>query len=751
MSDTENYNNEAACSDEKNLADVREIMQIAKKNYPKAGVGKIMHAYEVADTMHSGQKRKSGEPFIVHPIAVAKMLAEMQAAVDVITAGMLHDVVEDTPMTIDDVQAEFGSTIASMVDGVTKLKKMSDATKEAQEAENLRKMVIAIADDPRVVVIKLVDRLHNMRTLQYMNTDKQQKKARETLEIYAPLAHRFGMSKIKWELEDLSFKYLDPISYNDLETQLNSNREEREQFITDIIEIVKKALEDGGISDAYIDGRPKHLYSIKRKMDTQNKTLDQIFDLLAIRVVVETEAQCYTVLGIIHHIFTPVEGRFKDYISQPKQNQYQSLHTTVMTRKEAKRGSTFEVQIRTWEMHYRAEMGIAAHWRYKEGSKSDATKEEEKRFGWVRTLYENQKEMETSDEFMEAFKMNLYTDEVFVYTPKGDVKALPKGSTPIDFAYSIHSDIGNRMVGARVNGELKPLDYVLQTSDKVEIITSNAPGRAPSRDWLKIVKSPEARTKLRQWFKKERREENIELGKVMLDRELKRQGHTYSELFDDEEIINEFLEKSNYHSLDDLLNNMGFGDITAQKVVSRLRDIIIKKNAGEQQSPVKTVKEDSKPKEKVSEDGIIVQDLYNCLVKTAKCCNPVPGDAIVGYTTRTRGVSVHRSDCPNIKAMEALEYARMIPVRWAKESSTVAKHPAELMIEAIDDGQTIIKVANIVSEMALKMTSFSSKNTKDDYLMINMVVVISDRGQLDKLIQKIERLDSVNKVTRSVK
>ena len=739
--------------DDPYLEKVIKIAEIAKENFPKSNVLKIFYAFRAAENMHRGQKRKSGEPFIEHPVEVALMLAEMQAAVDCIAAGMLHDVVEDTSMTIDDVQAEFGSQIASLVDGVTKLKKMGDTTKEEQMAENLRKMFLAIADDPRVVVIKLVDRLHNMRTLQYMNTDKQMKKARETLDIYAPLAHRFGMSKIKWELEDLSFKYLDPIGYAELESQLDRNREEREQFIAKTIQLVKTALEESGITGAFIDGRPKHLYSIKRKMESQNKRLDQIYDLLAIRVVVDTEAQCYSVLGIIHHIFTVVEGRFKDYIAQPKPNQYQSLHTTVMARD----GSPFEVQIRTWEMHNRAEMGIAAHWRYKEGSKRDAEIEEEKRYEWVRTLYESQKDMDSPDEFMEAFKMNLYTDEVFVYTPKGDVKALPQGSTPIDFAYSIHSEIGNKMVGARVNGELKPLDYTLQTGDKVEIITSNAPNRAPSRDWLKIVKSPEARSKLRQWFKKERRDENIELGKIMLERELKRQGFTYQELFDDSEILGDFLRRSNFRSVDDMLNSLGFGDITAQKIILRLKDLYTKKladqNAAQEPANLKSARENKTPlpPEKVSEDGIIVQDMYNCLVKTARCCNPVPGDAIVGYTTRTRGVSVHRADCPNVKAMAASEYARMIPVRWANQPAVNPRHPAEILIEAIDDGQTIVRIANAINEMCIKMTSLNSRNTKDNNLMIDIVVIITDRQQLDKLIQKIESIDTVNSVSRSVK
>ncbi|MCR5694591.1 MAG: bifunctional (p)ppGpp synthetase/guanosine-3',5'-bis(diphosphate) 3'-pyrophosphohydrolase [Clostridia bacterium] len=739
--------------EEENLAKVRKIMQIAKKNYPKANVNKIMHAYEVANTMHSGQKRKSGEPFIDHPIEVALILAEMHAAPDCIAAGMLHDVVEDTSLTIDDVQAEFGSTIAALVDGVTKLKKIGGITKEEQQAENLRKMVMHIAEDPRVVVIKLVDRLHNMRTLQYMNTDQQMKKARETLEIYAPLAHRFGMSKIKWELEDLSFKYLDPIGYEEIEQQLSMTRSNREAFIENIIVLVRKALDESGIHNADIDGRPKHIYSIKRKMENRQKRLDQIFDLLAIRIIVDTEAQCYTVLGIIHHMFNIVDDRFKDYISRPKPNGYRSIHTTVM----AKDGTPFEVQIRTHEMHAMAEMGIAAHWRYKEGSKNDLSPEEAENYDWVRTLYESQKDMDSPDEFMEAFKMNLYTDEVFVYTPKGDVKVLPQGSTPIDFAYCIHSDIGNRMVGAKVNGELKPLSYTLQTGDKVDIITTNAPNRGPSRDWLKIVKSPEARSKLRQWFKKERRDENIELGRIMLERELKRQGVTYQELFEDQEIISDFLKRSNFRNIDDMLNSLGFGDITALKIIVRLKDIYAKKKqttqAAQEPLNVRNAK-DTKTKpsvESVSEKGVIVQGMSNCLVKIARCCNPVPGDMIIGYTTRTSGVSVHRADCPNVKAMEETESQRIIQVRWASELPSSAKHTAEIKIEAIDDGQTLVKVANAINEMAIKMTSFSSKNNKDNYQNIDVIVEITDRPQLDMLIRKLETIDTVSKVIRPVR
>lgn len=726
---------------------VKNIMKNVKEHYPNADVQKIYHAYEVADSMHKGQTRKSGEPFVVHPISVASMLSNMEASVDIITAGMLHDVVEDTSMTIDDVQAEFGSRVSFLVDGVTKLIQMSDLTKEEQQAENMRKMFLAIADDPRVVTIKLVDRLHNMRTLQYMNTDKQRKKAQETLDIYAPLAHRFGMSRIKWELEDLCFKYLDPVGYEELHKELDEKQAEREDFIKEIIARVREKIEAEGITHAYIDGRHKHLYSIKRKMEKQNKPLSQIYDLLAIRVVVDTIPQCYSVLGVVHNMFTPVQGRFKDYIAMPKPNGYQSVHTTVIDHS----GMPFEIQIRTWDMHNAAELGIAAHWNYKEGGKFD--EDESKRFEWVRNLQEQQKDMETPEEFIEAFKLNMYTDEIFVYTPKGDVKSLPAGSCPIDFAYAIHTVVGNKMVGARVNGELKPLDYALQTGDRVEIITSKSPDRAPSRDWLKIVKSSEAKTKIRQFFKKERREENIEIGRDMLDHELKRIGYTYQQLFDDEEIIEDFLVKTNFHSLDDVLNGIGFGDISAKKVISRIKDLHCKKygEKAEEDPFEKTKMAPPEEKESVSEDGIVVQGLGNCLVRPAKCCNPVPGDVIVGYTTRARGVSVHRADCPNVAGMLKNEANRMIPVRWATKASKISAHPAQIGIEAIDDGKTLIMVANIINEMNIKMTSISSKSTKDNIQVIELVVQITDRPELDKLIAKIENLESVSTVSRSIK
>lgn len=512
--------------------------------------------------------------------------------------------------------------------------------------------------------------------------------------------------------------------------------------------MVKEKLEQEGITHCFVDGRPKHLYSIMRKMEKQNKKLDQIYDLLAIRIVVDTKVQCYSVLGFVHNMFTPVQGRFKDYIAMPKPNNYQSIHTTVIDHS----GTPFEIQIRTWDMHNEAELGIAAHWAYKEGGNAQRDKIEDEKISWVRNLMENEKDMD-SDEFLETFKLDMYDDEVFVYTPKGDVKALPAGSTPIDFAYAIHTGVGNKMVGARVNGELKPLDYNLQTGDKVEIITSKALDRGPSRDWLKIVKSSEARSKIRAYFKKERREENIAIGKDMLDRELKRQGFSYQQLFSDEDIIDSYLEQSNNNSLDDMMNSIGYGYLSAQKVISRIKDAYLKKYADDKEkNPFAKTKVVDKPvSENVSEEGIIVQGLGNCLVRPARCCNPVPGDVIVGYTTRARGVSVHRADCPNVSAIVKNEADRLISVRWATQTAHFTEHPAHITVEAIDDGKTLILVANIINEMQIKMTSISSKSTKDNIQILDLVVRISDRTQLDKLINKIEALESVSSVMRSVR
>lgn len=711
-------------------------------------------AFQLCLDHHKDQKRKSGEPFIIHPVTVSSMLVDMEMDMPSIVAGMLHDVVEDTDVTIEQVQAEFGDEIAYLVDGVTKLKRIPTVTKEELQAENLRKMFISMASDIRVVLIKLTDRLHNMRTLQYVNTDSQITKARETLEIYAPLAHRLGMTKIKWELEDLCFKYLEPEAYESLEKQINLEREEQEEYIRKVLETIREKLDSSGIK-AFLDGRPKHLYSIHKKMIKQNKTLDQIYDLLAIRVIVDTVTECYTVMGIIHELYKPIPGRFKDYIAMPKQNMYQSLHTTLI----GPDGRTFEAQIRTWEMHKIAEIGIAAHWKYKEGVQGKAGDQElDRKLEWVRNLLDNQKEIEDDSDFAETFKMDLFMDEVFVFTPKGDVKVFPKGSTPIDFAYSIHSAIGNSMVGAKINGEIKPLNYKLNNGDFVEVITSSAPGRGPSRDWLNVVKTSEAKSKINQWFKKERREENIERGKDMTDREIRRLGFSQSQLLRDE-WIDPILKKYHFTTIDDLYNLIGFGEISAQKFVGHLHsEYVALQKEKENEEAVKAkisgaVNSEEESREKAqerrfSENGIIVKGIENCLVRLSRCCNPVPGDSIVGYITRGRGVSVHRTDCPNIVNMQG-EENRMIDVRWAKESKQ--SYAVEIAIKAVDSSGLLLQIANIIADSKLPMRAINARKTKDNYELFDLTIEITEREDLDKLVKKLKRIESVVEVSRTVR
>ena len=720
-----------------------------KKKNPNIDLSVLEKAFNIADSMHKDQKRKSGEPFVIHPVAVATMLADMDMDMPSIVAGMLHDVIEDTPVTTDEMREMFGEEITYLVDGVTKLKRIPYSTKEELQAENLRKMFLSMASDIRVIVIKLVDRLHNMRTLQYMNTDSQITKARETLEIYTPLAHRLGMTKIKWELEDLCFKYLEPEYYNNLVTQITQRRDQQEAYIKKVLEAIRGKLDEANIT-AFLDGRPKHFYSIHKKMIAQNKALNQIYDLLAIRVIVDTVQECYTVLGIIHEMYTPMPGRFKDYIAMPKPNMYQSLHTTLI----GPDGQPFEAQIRTWEMHKTAEIGIAAHWKYKEkGSKggSGKTSEYDGKLEWVRNLLDNQKEIEDPDEFAQTFKMDLFTDEVFVFTPKGDVKCLPKGSTPIDFAYAIHTAVGNKMVGARVNGEIKPLNHKLRTGDFVEIVTSQSQNNGPSRDWLNIVKSSEAKSKIRQWFKKECRDENIERGREIIEREIKKQGYKYDQLIKNE-WIEPILKKYKFLSYDDLLNVIGFGDISAQKIVNILREEYVKSISGSKEEELLAKMESNKNKKEkpkqTSDHGIIVKGVENCLVRLSRCCNPVPGDSIVGYVTRGRGVSVHRTDCPNVVSMSETEN-RMIDVRWAEKSKST--YIVDICIQAIDNSTLLLQIAKLIAESKLPMKAINARTTRDNYELIDLTIEITDRSELDKLVKKISGLENVLDVSRTVK
>jgi guanosine-3',5'-bis(diphosphate) 3'-pyrophosphohydrolase len=697
-------------------------------------------AYNLSKSAHDGQQRVSGDPFITHPVEVAIILADLEMDITSIVAALLHDTIEDTTCTYEKIKQVFGTEIADLVDGVTKIGKIAYTTKAEEQAENFRKMFLAMAKDIRVILIKLADRLHNMRTLKYKPLDRQIEISRETLEIYAPIAHRLGIFKIKWELEDICLRILEPAVYYDLVERIAQKRQEREAFINDIIKTLTEKISELNIKAA-IEGRPKHFYSIYNKMYKENKSLDQIYDLFAVRIIVDTVKDCYSALGMVHELYKPIPGRFKDYIAVPKPNMYQSLHTTLIGRE----GIPFEVQIRTWEMHRVAEVGIAAHWRYKEG-RSEVTDLDNK-LAWLRQLLDWQKDMRDADEFMETLKIDLFTDEVFVFTPKGDVKSLPSGSTPIDFAYAIHSAVGNKMMGAKVNGKIVPLGYKLKNGDIVEILTSaNVTG--PSRDWLKIVKSSQARSKINQWFKKEKREENILRGKELVEKELKKHGLTHAELFKPEwvEIV---LKKYTFQTLDDLYAGIGYGGITANKVISRLKEEyrkFVKEEETEPQAadPQKLLKEEQK-KKKASENGIIVKGIDNCLVRIAHCCNPVPGDAIVGYITRGRGVSVHRADCVNM-ADRNIGENRIIEVRWNTVEN--ASYLADLNLLANDRTSLIMDISNTIGEDKIPLKGINARTTREQIAIIDISLEITNTQQLDKIIKKLKRIVGVFQVTR---
>ncbi len=701
----------------------------------------LKKSYDFSKKAHEGQNRVSGEPFFTHPLEVAFILAELELDCTSIIAGILHDTIEDTPHTYEEIKSIFGQEVADLVDGVTKLGKIPYTTKRERQAENLRKMFLAMAKDIRVILIKLADRLHNMRTLKYMKAEKQAEKAKETLEIYAPIAHRLGISKIKWELEDICLRYIDPKGYYDLVEKIAKRRNEREDYIDNILRILKEKTKEISV-ESHLDGRPKHFYSIYRKMVNQNKTLEEIYDLFAVRVIVDTVKDCYSVLGLVHEIFKPMPRRFKDYIAMPKPNMYQSLHTTVI----GPEGVPFEIQIRTWEMHRVAEVGIAAHWRYKEGDGGDNSLD--KKLAWLRQLLEWQKDARDADEFMENLKVDLFTDEVFVFTPKGDVINLPAGSTPIDFAYAIHSAIGNKMAGARVNSKITPIEYELKNGDIVEIITSsNVHG--PSRDWLKIIKSSQARSKINQWFKKEKREENIIRGKEMIEKELKKQSFTFNQLFKPEwvEIV---LRKYTFLSLEDLYAAIGYGTLTANKVISRLREEYKKTVKVEElaENIAKTAKKprEQQNKKKFPENGVVVKGIENCLVRIAKCCNPVPGDDIVGYITRGRGVSVHRNDCSNVTNTIDGDN-RLIEVSWYTAKN--ASYNANITIMANDRTALLMDITNAIAELKTPLKAINARTTREQIAIMNLTLEITNTEQLEKIIKKIRKVESVFEVTRS--
>ncbi|MDF2523336.1 MAG: (p)ppGpp synthetase SpoT/RelA [Clostridiales bacterium] len=718
------------------------LVEKIKKYNPNCDFTLIERAFNFSRAAHEGQQRVSGDPYIVHPIEVAIILAELELDSTSIIAGMLHDTVEDTTYTLEQIKENFGEEVALLVDGVTKLGKIPYTTKQEQQVENLRKMFLAMAKDIRVILIKLADRLHNMRTLKYMSPEKQLEKAKETIEIYAPLAHRLGISKIKWELEDLCLRYIDPTGYYDLVDRIAKKRKEREAYISGIADTLIEKTKEIGIEDAHVDGRAKHFYSIYRKMVEQNKTIDQIYDLFAFRVIVNSVKDCYAVLGLVHELYKPMPGRFKDYIAMPKPNMYQSLHTTLI----GPQGQPFEVQIRTWDMHRIAEVGIAAHWKYKQGQ--TGSNDMDNKLAWLRQLLDWQKEMRDADEFMETLKIDLFTDEVFVFTPKGDVVSLPVNSTPIDFAYAIHSAVGNKMMGAKINGRIVQLDYKLKNGDIIEVLTSsNVHG--PSRDWLKIAKSSQAKNKINQWLKKEKREENIIRGKDIIDKELKKQGFNFNQLFKTE-WLEPILKKNTFSTLDDLYASVGFGAITGNKIVSRLKEEYkktLKPEELEEQLRKAAVqqKSDSRKKKK-NENGVIVKGIENCLVRLSRCCNPVPGDAIIGYITRGRGVSVHRSDCTNVKN-ELEGDDRLIEVSWFSESNVSYK--TDITVMANDRTALLMEITNVIGEAKIPLKAINARTTKEQVAIMNLTMEITDTEQLEKIVKRLKKVDGVFEVSRN--
>lgn len=723
------------------------LLQKINENCNNIDTDIVKKAHDLACDAHKNQKRESGEPYITHPIDVAEILAEMGMDTSTIVAGLLHDVIEDTDYTYDDIKNIFNEEIAYLVQGVTKLGKIEYKTKEEQQADNVRKMLLAMAKDIRVIIIKLADRLHNLRTLKYMPKEKQKQKAKETLDIYAPLAHRLGISKIKWELEDLAFRYLHEEEYYDLVKQIAEKRVERETYISEIIEDLHNKLEESEI-DSDIDGRPKHFYSIYKKMVNKNKSIEQIFDLTAIRILVNTVKDCYGVLGIVHTIYKPIPGRFKDYIAMPKPNMYQSLHTTVI----GPQGKTFEIQIRTFEMHKTAEYGIAAHWKYKEGdTQEDKEKSFENKLAWLRDMLEWQKETSDAEEFIEGFKIDLFTDEIFVFTPKGVVINLPSKATPIDFAYRIHTDIGNRCVGAKVNGKIVPLDYSLKTGEIVEVLTSkNAKG--PNMDWLSMAKSNQAKSKIRQWFKKIKKEENIDKGKEIFEKELKKQGVIYSEIAKGE-AYDKLVKRYNIHSMEDLYAAIGVGQIAASSYISKLKEEnIVEKQSIETVNKsiddhiTKAEKSNNNRKSTSNDYGVTVKGVNNLMVRFAKCCNPVPGDEILGYITKGRGISVHRTDCSNLKALVDYDDGKVVEVSWGASKGTA--YVAEMQVRAEDRIGILSDIMTIITEAKLPLNALNAKSSKGNIAVINIKVKIDSIEQLKELMRKIRRLKGVMDVYR---
>ena len=724
----------------------RHLEDTVRAYNPSANFQQIRQAYEFARDHHGTQMRKDGSPFVTHPLAVAQIVAEeLHLDSESIEAALLHDTIEDTEATHEQLAKLFSPTVADLVEGVSKLTRVHYTSKEEEQMENLRKMLMAMSKDIRVILIKISDRLHNMRTMEYQTPEKQKQKSFETMEIYAPIAHRLGMQKMKWELEDLSLKYLDPIGYREITEALDEKAAEYDGFMSAIHDQIVTRLRAEGI-EATVYGRMKHPYSIYRKMYTQNKSLDDVFDLFAFRVIVDTVADCYNVLGIIHDLYKPILGRFKDYIGTPKPNLYQSLHTTVV----GESGIPFEVQIRTKEMHEVAEYGIAAHWKYKQNGQGAG---DEGRYEWVRRLLENQEGADAED-FIHSLKVDMFADEVFVFTPNGDVINLPAGATPIDFAYNIHSAVGNHMVSAKVNGRIVPLNHRLQNGDVVEVMTSQS-AHGPSRDWIKIARSSNARSKIRQWFKREKRDENIVNGRQSFESELKRTGVPLKELLADDN-VNNVLKKLSFNSVDDMYAAIGYGGVTALKVIGRLREDIqriLHQHQAERQAEVPVagqpdVMRPAVPKRTRGEHGIIVEGLSNCLVKFSKCCSPVPGDDIVGFITRGYGVSVHRADCPNVLRSKdnPAETGRWIRVSWADNISE--SYHTQLQIVAKDRISLIVDVSTVLSATKTRVLSLNARSTPDGFALLDLGLEIGSKEQLKTVMNRLEQIQGVMKVTR---
>ncbi len=699
---------------------------------PGADTGLLRRAWEFAAQAHAGQQRISGKPYIEHPLAVGGLLAELQLDLPTVAAGLLHDVVEDCAVTSQEVQERFGGEVAGLVEGVTKLGRLSFRSREEEQGENLRKMFLAMAKDIRVILIKLADRIHNMRTLRHLAPERQLQIAQETLEIYAPLAHRLGIFRMKWELEDLSFRYLEPERYRELVKKVAARRREREAYIEQIITTLRESLAGAGIA-AEIQGRPKHFYSIYRKMWSQGKAFDQIYDLMAVRVVVATVQDCYAVLGLVHTLWKPMPGRFKDYIAMPKSNMYQSLHTTLI----GAGGDTFEIQIRTREMHRTAEFGIAAHWRYKEGGRADTLDD---KLAWLRGLLEWQRDLRDARDFMDNLKVDLFDDEVFVFTPKGDVVDLPADSTPLDFAYRIHTDVGHHCVGAKCNGKIVPLEYRLKNGDIVEVLTNKSSG--PSADWLNIVQTAGAKNRIRQWFKAKNREENLQRGREALEREVRRQGFESHELLRPE-WLEEASRRYNLQLPDDLFVSVGYGGLSAQQVVNRLREEHRKSFPGPAPRETGSWTGFGKPS-----NGVRVKGIDNVLVRFSRCCSPVPGEPIIGYVTRGRGVSVHRADCPNARHL-AGERERAIEVAWDQAVRSV--HPVELQVHALDRSGLSADVFNAVADNRVNILNAKVRTFKNHTALIDVVIEVQHMGELQSITDRIRRVDAVLSVERVAK